>query len=147
MDAVSAASSIIGILAVAGTISTCLSAFIASAKDAPLLATHIVSEVNNLSLVLTRLQSIFTKHELQPCNSSKITVKQLADILTGCTVTFLELEREIKGFGKSDDIGIVERIRWAMKEATVKTLSDRLGVHKATLDLLLTVLLWYFSKW
>ncbi|CCX06809.1 Protein of unknown function [Pyronema omphalodes CBS 100304] len=30
------------------------------------------------------------------------------------------------------------RIRWAMKEATVKTLSGRLGVHEASLDLLLT---------
>ena len=95
-------------------------------------------------MIFIHLQSLL---EHKTCardgRAAMVSVDHLVVMLTGCVVAFTELEAELDGLGDLDDMGLWDRVMWARKEQTIETMLERLGVHKASLSLMLTILVWY----
>lgn len=123
--------SIAGLLALAGTIDARLSRF-----DTEELAMQIVTEMRSLAGVLGLLRQLVSN----PSGSGMALVKVelLVVVLTGCVVVVAELEAELK---EQEEDG-----PWKCgpaQEERLRTLVDKLAVHRASLNLMLTVLQWY----
>lgn len=72
-----------------------------------------------------------------------LLVEQVLVTLTGCVLTFSELEdilTELKIDGTMDTL---DRINWARKESKIAGIISRLQNHKASLNLMLTILQWF----
>jgi hypothetical protein len=140
MDPISLAASVAGILGLAGKLAITISGFVASAQSAPQLATHAVNEINSLVTIFAQLKGLALQNS--PARNF-ITVDQLVVVISGCVITLAELDKELEGLEDRDNMDVWERIKWVNREPTIKALVDRLGVHKSSLNLLLTTLLWY----
>ncbi|CCX33885.1 hypothetical protein FPQ18DRAFT_402832 [Pyronema domesticum] len=129
MEPISAMSSVVGIIGIAGQLTSYLSNFITTANRASALAQHAFSEITNLSMMFSQLQGFLANQ--QPSQSrAMITVDELVVILTGCSVIFLELEKELRGPSNSKEMGVWEAVKWAMKESTLKRYSTNLASIK-----------------
>ena len=143
MDPLSLAASIAGLLALGGKVVSSLTAFVSSVNSAPNIVIHIRNETESLTAIFEQLQNILLQRTFPHVGrTSKVPVDHLVVMLTGCVVAFTELEAELDGLDAVDEIGWWERIKWTQKEPTLKTIVNKLAVHKSSLNLMLTVLLW-----
>ncbi|KAL9032286.1 MAG: hypothetical protein Q9180_006592 [Flavoplaca navasiana] len=124
-DPLSISAGVIGILTAAAQISTLLINFTRTSKDAPQIAHAVLMEVDDISSTLSHLQSFL--------------LDQVVTIMSGCVLTFSELERLLDGL-KAEGMGILDRARWARKEKAISNLVQRLQNHKASLSLVLQVM-------
>ena len=144
MDPLSVTASIVGILAAAAQVSSVLSTFVRNTKAAPKLAQAVLVEVNGLSAVLSQLQTyLLGTASSSKSRASLILVEQVIVTLTECVTTFSELE-DVLGTGRAEnDFGILDRVKWAMRDSKVSDIQRRLYSNKTSLTLMLTILQWF----
>lgn len=137
MDPLSVAASITGLLLAGAKITVLLRTLV----DAPSVVQTVVVEINHFVAVLAQLQQ-FMRGSLSADHSraSMIQVQQIQLILTGCVLTFSELQSGIDRLG--DRSTFRARVRWVLAESSIQELVQRLRDHKSSLTLILTVLTW-----
>ena len=69
-------------------------------------------------------------------------MEQVIVTLTECVITFSELEDVL---GTSKDMGVLDRIKWAMRESKISEIQRRLQSDKSLLTLMLTILHWFVA--
>lgn len=141
MDPLSVAASITGLLTAGAQVASLLQGFL----DAPNIAQTVVVEINYFIVVLSQLQPFVTgSSTAHQSRKSMIEVQQIQLILTGCVLTFSELQALVDGLSPASagSIGIRGRVRWAWAESSIAQLLQRLRDHKSSLALILTVLTW-----
>ena len=130
MDPLSVSASIIGVLGAAAKVSSVLITFAQNTKAAPKLAQTVLADINGLSAVLSHLQTYLLGNKTpSKSRASLILVEQVIVTLTECVITFSELEDVL---GTSKDMGVLDRIKWAMKESKIFEIQRRLqsdGLH------------------
>ncbi|KAI9772853.1 MAG: hypothetical protein M1840_008735 [Geoglossum simile] len=141
MEAISIAASIGGLLTVAGKISSVMQAFVSSTINASSLSRSVQHEIQDITTVLMQLQPFVLGDILpEPSRGTMIEVHQVMTALVGTVCTFSELEREMDGLVSDENMGTLDRVRWAWKESAIERLCQRLRDHKLSLSLILTVL-------
>lgn len=139
-DPLSIAAGVVGILTAAAQISSILIDFTRSAKGAPHQAQVIITEVNDTSGILSRLQAfILGKEFADTARTSMLRVDQVINVVSGCVLTFSELQKLLDEL-ETGKMGILDRVKWTRKEATIAGLIQRLQNHKASLSLILNIL-------
>ncbi|KAL6717298.1 hypothetical protein ACLMJK_005213 [Lecanora helva] len=139
-DPLSIATGVVGLLTATAKISSLLIQFSKSSKDAPAQAQTVIIEVNEISIILSHLQSfLLAKETAEPSRASLLQVDQVVVILSGCVMTFSELERLLDEM-KAGHMSVLDRMKWARKEREVLGLVQRLQSHKASLSLILNIL-------
>lgn len=138
-DPLSAAAGIVGVLTAAVQITRLLIEFTKRTKAAPRQASQVLSEVNDVHTIMTQLQAFLfglnTPDQSQACH---VQVASLISILTGCVATFSDLEQLLDQM-RSEDLRMLDRLKWAKKESTIELLISRLQVHKNSLTLILEI--------
>ena len=143
MDPLSVSASIIGVLSAAAKVSSVLIPFAQNTKAAPKLAQTVLADINGLSTVLSHLQTYLLGYTTpSKSRASLILVEQVIVTLTECVITFSELEDVL---GTSKDMGVLDRIKWAMKESKISDIQRRLQSDKSSLTLMLTILQWFVT--
>lgn len=139
-DPISLAAGVVGILTAAAQISSLLIDFTRSSKDAPQTARAVLTEVDDISSTLSHLQSFLLGNEYSDRSRTQLLqVDQVVTIISGCVLTFSELEKLLDGL-KAEGMGILDRVHWARKEKAISNLVQRLQNHKGSLSLILHVL-------
>ena len=139
-DPLSIAAGVVGILTAAAQISTLLIQFTMASRNASVQARHVLTEVNDISGILSHLQTFLIGQEyVESSRASLLKVDHIVAIVSGCVMTFSELEKVLDGL-KTADLGAIDSIRWARKETEIMTIIQRLQNHKASLSLMLNVL-------
>ena len=139
-DPLSIAAGVVGILTAAAQISSLLIQFTKMSKNAPAQARIIITEVNDVSGILSHLQSFLLGNEFQDrSRTSLLKVDHVVTIVGGCVLTFSELEKFLDQL-KVDGMGVLDCMKWAKKEQSMLALVQRLQNHKASLTLMLNIL-------
>ena len=139
-DPLSIAAGVIGVVTAAAQISSILIKFTKSTVSAPQQAQVVLIEVSDISGILSVLQSFLLGPD-SPSQSrtSLLKVENVVTIVSGCVLTFAELEKLIDEM-KTGDMDILDRLRWVRKESAIVDLIRRLQNHKASLSLVLSIL-------
>ncbi len=138
-DPLSIAAGIVGVLTAATQISSLLIKWTKSVKTAPRQALVILTEMNDLSVILSQLQSFILGNDVSDASrTSLLKVEQVVTVVSGCVLTFSELEELL------DNLGIVELslvgcLNWVKKEPEIMRLIQRPQNHKASLSLMLNI--------
>ncbi|KAF8251919.1 hypothetical protein K440DRAFT_658538 [Wilcoxina mikolae CBS 423.85] len=104
----------------------------------------VLRETESLAAIFGQLQTLLLQH-IQPeaGRTAMVSADQLVIMLTGCVVVvFSELEAEMDCLETVDKkAGWWDRVKWAQKQDSLRSIMERLAVHKMSLNLMLTVLL------
>ena len=139
-DPLSIAAGVVGILTAAAQISTLLIDFTKATKNAPSRALHIITEINDISGTLSHLQSFLLGNEYSDTSrTSLLKADHIVTILSGCVMTFSELEKLLDAL-KTKDMKILDSIKWARREKDITALIQRLQNHKISLSLMFDIL-------
>ena len=139
-DPLSIAAGVVGIITAAAQISSLLISFAKASKDAPQQARIVATEVNETSGILSHLQSFLLGEEFSDrSRTSLLKVDQVVIIVSGCVLTFSELEKLLDEL-KVADLAVLDRMKWGRKETDIAELIQRLQNHKASLSLMLNIL-------
>lgn len=139
-DPLSIAAGVIGLLTAAAQISTLLIRFTNASRNAPAQARHVLTEVGDISGILSHLQSfLFGTQSINRSRTSLLRVDHTVTILSGCVMTFSELEKILDEL-ETKDIRVFDSMKWARKETEVEAILQRLQNHKASLSLMLNIL-------
>ena len=145
-DPLSIAAGVVGILTAAAQISTLLIQFTKASRNAAVQARHVLTEVNDISGILSHLQTFLIGQEyVESSRASLLRIDHIVAIVSGCVMTFSELEKVIDGI-KTADLRAIDSIRWARKETEIMTIIQRLQNHKASLSLMLNILNGYVHQ-
>ena len=138
-DPLSIAAGVIGILTAAAQVSHLLIDFTKNSKDAPQTAKTVLTEVNEISGTLSQLEPFLLGEDTPyPSRAELLQIDQIITVLSGCVLTFTELEKMMDTL-KTDDMGIRDCVRWARKEKSIGGLVQRLQNHKVSLSLVLHI--------
>ncbi|KAL8855577.1 MAG: hypothetical protein Q9178_007808, partial [Gyalolechia marmorata] len=100
-DPLSFAAGLIGVVTAAAQISSLLIQFTQSSKDAPQTARTVLSEVDDISGILSHLQSFLLGDQSSDRSRTQLLqVDQVVTIMSGCVLTFSELEQLLDGVQK-----------------------------------------------
>ncbi|CCX07843.1 Protein of unknown function [Pyronema omphalodes CBS 100304] len=128
------AASIIGLLHVCRKVAD----FTSHISDSPEIAARVLSEMNIMSILFSRVQGIIYGMELnREQNSDDIRAVETADdlivILIGCVCSFAKLDSMMQGIqnGRLAKLGNTWRItRWALKEKDLDKVISEIQNHK-----------------
>ena len=139
-DPLSIATGVIGVVTAASQITNLLIKFTEANKNAPAHAQHIITEVNDIRSIISQLQSYIDAREATDSSrTSLLKIDQLVAILSGCVLTFSELEKLLDQM-KVEDMAILDRVKWVRKETEILRLVQRLQNHKVSLSLMLNIM-------
>ena len=139
-DPLSIAAGVVGILTAAAQISTILIQFTKASRNAPNQARHIITEVSDTSVILSQLQSFLLGYEYNDrSRTSLLGVHQVVTLVSSCVKTFSELEKILDGL-KTNDMSVLDHVKWARQETEIMAIVQRLQNHKASLSLILSIL-------
>lgn len=139
-DPLSIAAGVVGVLHAAAEVSSLLIRFTRASKYAPANARQIMTEVSDISGILTHLQSFLLGKEFADrSRTALLQVEHIVTIVSGCVLTFSELEKLLDEL-KADDLSVLDRIKWARKRTEIMAIVTRLQNHKSSLSLMLSVL-------
>jgi hypothetical protein len=138
-DPFSIAASVVGLLATAGKICSVLSTFVSAVLDAPRSAREALAAVEELRLALEVVKGLIdTVTNLPSRRRMLVRLNHITITFTNCVLTLSELESLV-----CFKDGVLHRLRWAWGEKKVLRLLPRLESQKASLSLMITVLVWY----
>ena len=138
-DPLSIAASVISITTAAAQISSVLIKFTRQSKNAPRQAIIVLTEITEMSGILSHLQSFLLGIETAgPSRICFLQVDYVVAIITGCVATFSELEETLDSL-KTEGMDILDRIKWVRKESGIMAIIQRLQTHKASLSLMLNI--------
>lgn len=143
MDPLSISASVVGILTSAAAILSSLNAFCDSMKQAPKLARAFISEVSAIGACFSQINIFLaTISAQQKARESLLLIDQVVVSLTETVYVFSEVERAVDSWKGARLDGLVDRVRWILKEKGYASLLSRLERSKLTLNLILTTLNW-----
>ena len=142
-DPLSVAAGVAGVVTAAAQISSLLIKFTKSTIAAPQQAKVVLMEVSDIGEILSHLQSFLLGLDLPDrSRASLLKVEMLVTIVSGCVLTFSELEKlldELKT-DNTDNFDVLDRLKWARKESALAGLIQRLQNHKTSLSLVFDIL-------
>ena len=142
-DPLSVAAGVAGVVVAAAQISSLLLKSTKSTIAAPQQAKVVLTEVSDIGGILSHLQTFLLGLDLPDrSRASLLRVETLVTIVSGCVLTFSELEKlldELKT-DNTDDLDILDRLKWARKESALAGLIHRLQNHKTSLSLVFNIL-------
>lgn len=139
-DPLSIAAGIIGVVTAAAQISSLLIRFTRSTIAAPQQAKVVLTEVSDISGILSHLQSYLLGLDVpNRSRTSLLKVEKVVTIVSGCVLTFSELEKLLDEL-QTEDLDVLDCLKWVRKESAVKGLIQRLQNHKLSLSLVLNIL-------
>lgn len=74
--------------------------------------------------------------------ASMVLVDHVVVVLSGCVMTFSELEELLGTLNVDGDLDVIDCVKWARKESKIAAIVGRLQNHKASLTSILTILGW-----
>lgn len=128
-DPLSVAAGVVGVITAAAQISSLLIRSTYSTIAAPQQARAVLTEVSDISTILSHLQSYLLGLAIP--NRSRaflLKVEDLVAILSGCVLTFSELEKLLDEL-KTEDLDVLDRLKWVRKESVIMGLIQRLQNH------------------
>jgi len=125
-DPLSRAGGIVGLLAAGAQITKMLNQVIKKTRDAPDECRRIITHVEDIRNALGHLQG-FVVGTSRPSRSrtSLILVDQVIVTLAACITTFTELDALTKTLDSEAGMGVLDRLRWLMKDSKMKDFSSR----------------------
>jgi hypothetical protein len=152
----SIASSVAGILSLAGSVSKTTIQFISSITDAPENARSLARVINSLSIALTQVQRNILNPSLEEALDLECDFKQLEECLASCTMVFSALDAKIRASGidhePSGDISIKRAaqkcwgsIKWSFTDDYLEEVLRKIEAEKANLILLNSTFTAYVS--
>ncbi|KAK3381852.1 hypothetical protein B0H63DRAFT_451144 [Podospora didyma] len=136
-DPLSIATAVVGLVATAGKICLALSTFVSSAIDAPQSARDALAAVEDVRLALDLAKGLVDTVTNLPSNRRMLArLNHIAITFSNCVFTLSELESLI-----CYKDSIMHRMRWAWCEKKILRLLPRLDSQKASLSLMVTVLM------
>ncbi|KAH8791195.1 hypothetical protein BGZ57DRAFT_631001 [Hyaloscypha finlandica] len=141
MDPINVATSLVGLLGSAGRVVVLLLAVKKSIGEAPRMMNQMVSQVRELEICLSAVQSFLLGINSAPRRRiSMIRVEQLVAILTEAVLTFSELEVLVTSIAKDKGrLPITSRLTTLWKEDIVTSIMLRLERHRSSLSLMLNI--------
>lgn len=144
MDSLSIATSIAGLLKAAAGVSSIVSKIAASKKSGFKKIKDVKTTVDTLRSVLHQLQSLLLRSgTVDHRRASMILVDEVVATLTGCVMTFSDLDGCVKGLESDDKLGLLDSARWASRAPELRKNWQNLEAHKSSLTLMLSILTWY----
>ena len=142
MDPLSVAASVVGLLG-AGAAVTKFLASVISAGDAPSLAKRVLAEVTDLTAALQHVQQYISgRAQSSTERQSMVLLEHVLTTLTGCVLTFSELQSTLSRLSIDSNMGTYDRMKWIRQQPRIGALVQRLQNHKSSLTLILTILQW-----
>lgn len=139
-DPLSLAAGVVGIATAAVQITSLLTKFTKSTISAPRHAQIVLSEVSDIGGIVSLLQSyVLGIDSSERSRTGLLKVKEVVTIVSGCVLTFSELEKLLDEM-KVEDMDILACLKWARKESAMMGIIQRLQHHKASLSLVLSIL-------
>ena len=146
MDPLSISASIVGLITASAQVSRLLKKFTESTSQASSSARAVLMEVTGIRACLHQLHDFLLGHEERHrSRRSFILIEQVIVVFTDCVTVFSELERMLEGVKTSEHMPVIDRVKWAGKEATVSRILARLQASKSSLNLMLTISSWWVS--
>lgn len=143
MDPLSISASILGITTAAIQVSRLLKTFIDGANGASTFARGVLMEVTGIYVCLHQLQGfLLGSEEAARSRRSLIMVEQVIIVFTDCVSIFSELEQTLESLKTGEQMRVIDRMKWASKEAAILKLLERLRASKTSLNFMLTILTW-----
>jgi hypothetical protein len=144
MDPLSIATSVAGLIGAGAKLAAILTQ-ISRLSDAPPLCKAVLTEVCDTAVALRQVQNFLDGQLHIPSEPREhVLLEHVAAALTGCVMAKDELETLLDGMGLvyagSGITGTFDRMKWIRKEEDIQRLVQRLQNHKASLNLILTVL-------
>jgi hypothetical protein len=144
-DPISFVKGIKGLIKASHDLTKVLTNFTGSMKTAPAQATIALDEINETRSILEEVQNFILGFETaDKSRTALIQVNQLVNVITGCVATFSEFGAALDRIASSHTThkGHASCATWdAEKMAGLVT---KLGKHKCSLSLLMTILAGYF---
>ena len=143
-DPLSVSAGVIGILSAAAHVSKKVFDFIQKTKDTPEQAQATLTEVSDVRGILLHCQTLINDTE-SSCSpgASLVLVEHVVVVLTGCLMTFSELETILEDLEAKDELDTINRMRWARKERDIAKILRKLQNQKISLGLMVTILGWW----
>ena len=143
MDPLSISASIIGITTAALQVFRVLKTFVEGANGARTSARSVLMEVTGIYVCLHQLQDfLLGKREASRSRRSLVMIEHLIIVFTDCVSIFSELEQTLESLKTDEHVGIIDKLKWSMKETAISKLLLRLQSSKASLNFMLTILSW-----
>ncbi|WXC48166.1 hypothetical protein QX201_007881 [Fusarium graminearum] len=140
MDPLSVAASAIGLLSAGAKITSILVSFTNNVQDSPKLAQHLITEIADITAAISALQSYITGiAQIPKERGALVLLENVLTSLTGCVVTYSDLQTIIDNLNLSSDLRTFDKLKWARQASSINTIVQRLQNHKSSLNLLLTV--------
>jgi hypothetical protein len=143
MDPINVMTSLVGLLGSAGKVGVLILAVKKSISEAPRLMDQVLSQVKELEISLSAVQSfLFGISSAPKTRISMIRVEQLVTTLTEAVLTFSELEALVTSISKDNGLPITTRLKFLWKEDVIVSIMVRLERHKYSLSLMLNIAQW-----
>ena len=143
MDPLSISASIIGITTAALQVSRMLKTFVEGTHGARTSARSVLMEVTGIHVCLHQLQDfLLGKREAPRSRRSLVMIEHLIIVFTDCVSIFSELEQTLESLKTDEHMGMIDKMKWSMKETAISKLLLRLQSSKASLNFMLTILSW-----
>ena len=140
-DPLSVAAGVVGLLTAATQVSLTLTDVMSKTRHAPKECQRMCIDVEDIRNALLQLQLYTTGAKQAPrWNRSLIMVDQVAATLASCILTIDKLKMFVEGLQAESTMGILDRLRWDTKKGDLEDYQSRLGTHKSSLTLMLTIL-------
>ncbi|KAK6381093.1 hypothetical protein LTR65_001055 [Meristemomyces frigidus] len=140
-DPLSVAASVVGLVTAGAQMITTLYNIGSAIKDAPQLTRAAADELASITVVLQQLQAyVLGKARVSIQRLNLITVEHITATLTGCVVTYSELDVVLKSLNAETGMRAWDRGMWYLKKDKVTEIVQRLQNHKATLGLMLNII-------
>ena len=150
MDPLSVTASVIAVLQAANTIVSVCCDFRAAINTQPWALSRIISSINELRLILNRLEQIANESELNydETNISRLTALEVlcqeGGAVQNCLEELKTLEKRLVPGGWAGKDGskrraVIQSIRWQLKGKEAEEMLQRLERYKSTLNLALTI--------
>ncbi|KAH7407222.1 Rho GTPase activation protein [Cadophora sp. MPI-SDFR-AT-0126] len=141
MDPLSVSMAIVGLLSASWKISEVLSPLVSKGKNAPAELREMKTTVDTIRSVLSQLQlMLLGRMKVTRERTSLILVDQIVVTLSACVSTFSDLDTFVETLGSDDQLGLMDRMRWATKAPTIQEHMKKLESHKASMTLMVTIL-------
>lgn len=148
-DPLSIASAIVGILSAAGQVIKILGPYVSAARDTPMTAATVRSEVINFRILLSALQGLLDNLDVATgARTSLVAIDDLVLVLTDGVLIFSELEASVSSLNATGTgrPSLSLRMQWVRREKELSAIVNRLQSFKSSVLLLLNILQWYAHR-
>jgi hypothetical protein len=71
-----------------------------------------------------------------------VSLQHIAAPLVGCVAAYSELEETINSVHAGAKTGVIDGMRWTLKETEIRDIIQRIQNYKSSLTLMLSILQW-----